>query len=186
MKYLKKILMTGLVATVITLTMPGQGKFLSNDGEISFYSHTVIEDITAKNNKVASVIDAASGELAIIVKMTDFKFEKQRMQEHFNENYVESEIYPKATYNGSIINNADVDYSKPGIYEVRVTGDMTIHGTTQTVSAEGSLEVSITSITARTKFMLNPEDYNIKIPKVVRKNIAEQMEISIEMTYQPM
>ena len=158
-------LITGMLVTAFTGITLGQGKYLTNTGEISFFSHTVIEDITAENSKVVSVIDAATGEVVIIVKMTDFQFKKKLMQEHFNENYVESEKFPKATFNGSIANNVELDYSKPGTYEVHVTGEMTIHGTTQTVAAEGTLEVTSTGITARTTFNLNPEDYQIKIPK---------------------
>lgn len=186
---MKKIMTAGLIAGMLVTAFTGiglsQGKYLTNTGEISFYSHTVIEDITAKNSKVASVLNAATGEVVIIVKMTDFQFKKKLMQEHFNENYVESEKFPKATFNGSITNNADVDYSEPGTYEVRVTGDMTIHGTTQVVTEEGTVEVTGTGITARTTFRLNPEDYKIKIPKVVRKNIAESMEIKVELKCNP-
>ena len=137
--------------------------------------------LTAVNHKVASVVDAATGEVVIIVKMTDFKFEKKRMQEHFNENYVESERYPKATFNWTITNNVEIDYTTSGTYKVQVTGDMTIHGITRVISTKGSVEVTGQGITARTEFQLNPEDYNIKIPKVVRKNIAESMEINAEL-----
>jgi polyisoprenoid-binding protein YceI len=103
------------------------------------------------------------------------------MQEHFNENYVESEKFPKATFNGIILNNSEVDYSKEGVTEVRVEGDMTIHGKTTKVSSEGSIEVISGGIIARTKFLLNPEDYDIRIPRVVRGNIAESLEITVEL-----
>ena len=173
------------MATAIACTMMGQGKYLANNGEISFYSHTIIEDITADNDKVAGVIDAASGEVAIIVKMVEFQFVKKLMQEHFNENYVESEKYPKGTFNGSITNNEDVDYSTPGTYKVQVEGELTIHGVKKTHSAEGSVEVTGAAIIARTKFLLNPEDFKIKIPKVVRKNIADSMEITVTLKCDP-
>jgi len=170
------VMMISILSTILA-----QGKYLSNNGVISFYSHTIIEDITAVNNEVAAVVDGSSGEVAIILKMTDFQFKKKMMQEHFNENYVESEIFPKATFSGRILNNAAVDYSAAGIYDVKVKGEMTIHGQTQTVSADGTLEVSPSEIVARTKFRLNPEDYGIRIPGTVRKNIAEQMEITVEL-----
>ena len=182
---MKKLLITGLLVVCIIGVVDGQGKFLTNDGNISFFSHTAIEDITAINNKVACVIDAATGEVAIIVKMTGFQFEKKRMQEHFNENYVESEKFPKATFNGSISNNGEVNYATTGTYQVLVEGDLTIHGITRAISTEGSVEVTGTRIIARTKFLLNPEDFDIKIPKVVRKNIAENMEIRAELNCDP-
>lgn len=161
----------------------GQGKYLTNTGHISFYSHTAIEDITADNKNVASVIDASSGEFIIIVKISDFIFEKKLMQEHFNENYLESEKYPKATFKGRILNYTKVDFSVDGLYEVKVEGEMTIHGITHKVTEAGSLELSSGSIIARTKFLLNPEDYNIKIPRVVRKNISENLELRIELKH---
>ena len=107
------------------------------------------------------------------------------MQEHFNENYVESERFPKATFNGRIVNNSEVDYSADGVTEVRVEGDMTIHGKTVKISTVGTIEVISGDIIARTKFLLNPEDYDIKIPKVVRRNIAERLEITVELNCKP-
>jgi len=182
---MKNLLITGILIGGLYGTILGQGKFLTNDGNISFYSHTIIEDITAINKEVASVIDASTGEVAIIVKMTGFQFEKKMMQEHFNENYVESERFPKAIFNGLIQNNSEVNYSKGGVYDVQVKGDLTIHGKTVKISTEGSIEVNSEGIVARTKFLLNPEDYDIKIPRVVRKNIAESLEITAELNCQP-
>ena len=124
--------------------------------------------------------------MAIIVKMKDFQFKKKLMQEHFNENYMESEKFPKAIFNGTILNNSQLDYSSEGKYTVQVEGEMTIHGISNIVNAEGIIEVISHGIIARTKFLLNPEDYDIKIPKVVRKNIAEKLEITVELSYQPM
>lgn len=169
----------------MSATMPGQGKYLTNNGLISFFSHTAIEDISAENKEVGGVIDAATGEVVIIIKMTAFQFEKKLMQEHFNENYVESEKYPTAKFNGTINNNPEIDYSAQGSYQIKVTGDLTIHGKTNPVSAEGTLQVTADGITAKTKFMLNPEDYGIKIPRVVRKNIAENMEITVDLPCKP-
>lgn len=183
---MKRVLTLGLFVALAPGVLFGQGKYLTNNGQINFFSHTAIEDIKADNLYVAGVIDASTGELAIIAKMTDFKFKKRLMQEHFNENYVESEIYPKATFNGLIKNNSQIDYSSPGAYQVQVEGEMTIHGESKRLELKGSIEVNAHGIIARTKFMLNPEDYAIKIPKVVRKNIAEQLEISVEMTFKPM
>jgi polyisoprenoid-binding protein YceI len=174
-----------LMSLALQVTL-AQGKYLTNDGVISFYSHTVIEDITATNENVAAVIDSETGEVAIIVVMNEFQFEKKLMQEHFNENYVESEKYPKAIFNGKISNNGEVKYQTPGEYQVRVAGEMTIHGVTRKVSAEGTIEVTENNIAARSKFMLNPEEYEIKIPKVVRNNIAEKMEISAELVCRPL
>jgi polyisoprenoid-binding protein YceI len=185
MKNLTRIL-SAAILTLINLQPAGaQGKYLTNEGFVRFYSHTIIEDITADNNKVGAVIDAESGEVAIIVDMVEFQFEKKLMQEHFNENFVESEKFPRGTFNGKIIDNDEVDYSRPGVYEVNVEGDMTIHGVTRQVSTQGTIEVTNDGIVAKTKFLLNPEDYDVRIPAVVRDNIADEMEITAELTCSP-
>jgi polyisoprenoid-binding protein YceI len=163
----------------------GQGQYMTNEGVVTFYSHTIIEDITATNEKVAAAIDLEKGAVAIIVMMDEFQFKKNLMQVHFNENYVESEKYPRATFSGRIPNFKDVDQQVPGKYEVEVEGEMTIHGITRDISTKGSIEVEQNGITANTKFMLNPEDYGITIPRVVRKNIAEKMEITATLVCHP-
>ncbi|MFO7934811.1 MAG: YceI family protein [Bacteroidales bacterium] len=185
MKRIKWHFLPGWVLIFIAGTLYGQKKFLTNNGFISFYSHTPIEDITADNHQVGAVIDAAQGDVAVIVQMTRFEFEKKLMQEHFNENFVESEKYPRATFNGRITNNNEVDYSSAGIYGVRVEGEMTIHGVTRQVSAEGTVEITENGLVARTEFKLNPKDYEIRIPRVVRDNIAEEMVITAELSCQP-
>ncbi|MGW8314926.1 MAG: YceI family protein [Bacteroidales bacterium] len=181
---MKTYLSVLFIASLATLAT-GQEKYLTNTGFVSFYSHTAIEDITAINNKVAAVIDGTSGDVAIIVVMSEFQFEKKLMQEHFNENYVESEKFPKATFNGRILNNEVVDYKAPGNYQVQVSGELTIHGISRDVTTSGSIEVTVDGITARTKFLLNPEEYEIKIPRIVRNNIAENMEITAELSCKP-
>ena len=175
-----------ILIIIAAVSVRGQGKYISKDGYIKFYSHTVIEDITADNNEVAGIIDTETGEVLINVKMTAFQFEKRLMQEHFNENYVESEKFPKAVFKGKIVNNESVKYGSQGYYSVQVEGEMTIHGETNTVKSDGTIEVTAEGIVAKTKFMLNPEDYSIKIPKLVRKNIAEEMEITVDMAFKPM
>jgi polyisoprenoid-binding protein YceI len=182
---MKRGVLIAMFVLALAGTIFGQGKYLTNEGNIIFFSHTALEDITAENNEVASVIDAENGEVAVIVLMTAFEFKKKKMQEHFNENYVESETFPKATFMGIILNNSDVDYSTKAVYEVEIEGEMTIHGVSKQITAKGSIEVTAKGILAKTKFLLNPEDYGIKIPKVVRKNIAENMEIRIDLNHKP-
>jgi polyisoprenoid-binding protein YceI len=169
------------ILLAVSFSGEGQEKYLSNDGFISFYSHTPLEDIKAEHREVSGVIDAASGEVAVIVKMTGFEFRKKLMQEHFNENYVESHKYPKSTFSGRITNNTEIDYTSQGSYEVLIEGTLTIHGVTNEISARGTLEVLDKGIKARTSFIVRPEDYDIKIPRVVRNNIAKEVEVTFEL-----
>lgn len=180
---MKKRVILSLIIFPLWVNLYSQGKFLCNEGQITFFSHTAIEDITAENKEVASVLDSESGEVAVIVKISAFQFEKKLMQEHFNENYMESEEFPKATFMGEIVNNGEIDYANQGIYPIVVKGDMTIHGVVQTISQKGTLEVRADDLLVTMEFLLDPSDYGIRIPKVVRKNIAERLQVTVSLEH---
>ncbi len=160
-------------------------KFMTRNGYIGFYSHTPVEDIKADNNQVASVIDIAAGEIAFQVLIKSFHFEKALMEEHFNENYMESEQFPKSSFKGKILNLSDVDFAKPGKYEVTVEGDLNIHDVTNKVNTKGTIEVVAGGINASSKFNIVPEDYDITIPGIVREKIAKNLEVTVMMNYTP-
>jgi len=182
---MKRVIFFSLLV-IIVLQAIGQDKYITKDGYIRFYSHTIIEDITAENNEVAGIIDVINSDVLINVRMTAFRFKKKLMEEHFNENYVESEKYPKAVFKGKIVNNQDVDYKREGIYKVIVKGEMTIRGVSNEVETDGTIEITSGGLVAKTEFILKPEDYGIKIPRIVRKNIAEEMEITVDMEFKPL
>ncbi len=161
-------------------------KYMTRNGHIWFYSHTAIEDIEAHNYQVASVIDAEKGEMVFNVLMKGFQFEKALMQEHFNEKYVESDKFPKATFKGKITNLDAIDLSKAGVYKTEVEGDLTLHGVTKPVKTEGTIEVKEGQLVASAKFQVAVANYDIKIPSVVQDNIAKVMDITVDMTYEPL
>ena len=173
-----------LLCLSLVLTANAQ-KYMTRNGYIGFFSGTPIEDIKADNNQVASVIDISTGEIVFQVLIKSFKFAKALMEEHFNENYLESEKFPKSTFKGKISNLAAVDFSKPGQYEVIVEGDLNIHDVTNKVSVTGSIEVIPGGINANSKFNVVPEDYKIKIPAIVRENIAKIIEVTVAIRYSP-
>jgi polyisoprenoid-binding protein YceI len=105
------------------------------------------------------------------------------MQEHFNENYMESDKYPKSAFKGKITNNIAVNYKKEGVYEVDVTGDLTIHNVTHSIVTKGTIEVKQGSVTAKAEFSVKPSDYNISIPALVESKIAKEIKISIDASY---
>ncbi|WP_298485472.1 YceI family protein [uncultured Maribacter sp.] len=150
-------------------------KFLTKQGEISFLSETPIEDIKSENHQVLSVVDAKDGTIAIAILMKSFSFEKSLMQEHFNENYVESDLYPKATFKGKI-ESVTADYV--GEKEVVVKGDITIHGITKTISINAELVKTTENIALSGVFKITIADFNIEIPSVVANNIAETMDVT--------
>lgn len=174
-----------LVALFIlsSINLQAQNVYQTKEGYVKFFSAALVEDITAENNKVHSVLKTDTGDMAFKVKINKFEFAKDLMKEHFNENYLESEKYPDAKFSGKIINIDDLDLSKDGKYEVEVEGELTIHGKTKTYKAKGTLEKSGESIKANTVFIVELKDHKIKIPKVVFHNIAEKIEVTIKMDY---
>jgi polyisoprenoid-binding protein YceI len=161
-------------------------KYMTKNGYIGFYSHTPMEDIKADNNQVASVLDISTGEMVFQVLVKSFHFERALMEEHFNENYMESDKYPKSTFKGTISNLSSINFSKNGKYDVTVEGELTIRDATNKITANGILEIITGGINATSKFNIAPEDYKINIPGVVRDKIAKSMEVTVIMKYTPL
>lgn len=154
-------------------------KYMTRTGKVSFYSATPIEKIEAVNNEMASALDGGTGEFVFQAPVKSFKFEKALMQEHFNENYMESDKYPKADYKGKITNMSAVNLSKDGTYNVSTSGKLTMHGVTQDVTVPGTVTVKGGSATVNSKFKVKPADYKINIPKLVEGKIAKELEITV-------
>lgn len=171
-----------LAITGLTLTANAQRVF-TKTGYIKFYSEAPLEKIEAINNKVTTVADVASGQLEFAVLMKAFSFEKALMQEHFNENYVESDKYPKATFVGKIA-NASVLAIK-GKHEAKAIGELTIHGVTKPVEVPLTIIVTEKGIELNTVFKVKVADYKIEIPSVVKDNISKEIEITVKSTLKP-
>jgi len=163
-----------------------QGKYFTRTGMISFVSKGVLETIRAQNKTVTCVLDAASGNIQFSVMMRGFEFKKALMQEHFNENYVESDKYPTAEFKGQIITSPIPDLSKDGSYPVKVKGKMTIHGITQDVAADGTLTVKQQSLQADANFTILLSDYKVKIPSLVKNNLSNTVNIAVACMMQPL
>jgi len=152
-------------------------KYSTKTGKVSFFSDAKLEDISAENNQVTAVLDASSGEMAFIVLIKSFEFEKAMMQQHFNENYLHSDKYPKSTFSGKIANISAVNFTKDGSYDVTAEGKLTLHGVTKNVKEKGRIVVSGNKITAQSKFMILLKDYNIRNDKL--QNISDQIEVTV-------
>lgn len=144
-----------------------------------------MEDIKGDNNQVAGVLDISTGEMVFQALIKSFHFDRALMEEHFNENYMESDKFPKSSFKGKITNLSAVNFSKNGIYDVTVEGDLTIHDATNKVSTKGTVEVVTGGINANSKFNIVPEDYKINIPGVVREKINKNLEVTVAMKYTP-
>jgi polyisoprenoid-binding protein YceI len=159
-------------------------KLISKNSHIWFSATTPLENIEAHNKQAVSILDPAAGTLAFNVLIKGFEFKVALMQEHFNENYLESDKYPKASFNGKITNNSDINYKKDGTFTADVSGDLTIHNVTKPVSTKGTIEVKNGAVTAKALFTVKPADYNITIPALVENKIAKEVTVNVEAPYQ--
>jgi len=161
-----------------------QDKFLTRSGSVEFFSTTPVEDIKATNNQVSSILKTSTQEIVFNVLMRSFSFKKALMEEHFNEKYVESEIYPSAKFKGKIVD--EIDFSQDGEYEnVEVKGTMIFHGVEKEITVNGNIIVDTEkeNISCSSKFIINPEDYKIEIPSLVRDKISNSIEITTQFVY---
>jgi len=149
-------------------------RFLASNGEISFFSEAPLEDISAINKDVSAVYDASTTNLVFQLNITDFIFPKALMQEHFNENYLESDIYPTSNFSGKVIDNKDGNTT--------VEGDLTIHGKTNKVKVNGVLIQNEKSVLITAEFVVILDDYNIDIPTIVMYKIAQQIDVRVNIT----
>lgn len=156
-------------------------RFITKNGHIWFYSEAPLETIEAHNKQVNAALDINTGDFVFKVLMKSFIFEKALMQEHFNENYVESDKFPNATFKGRVTNMDAVEFSMPGSYNATIEGDLTIHGITQKVSAEGIFKVKNDKIDGIAKFNVAIADYDISIPGAVAGKIAEVVEVNVDI-----
>ena len=171
-----------LAAAVLPLFSLAQDRFGTRNGHISFHSDTPVEKIEANNHKVSCVLDAGSGAIQFSMPIKAFEFEKALMQEHFNENYMESNTFPKSEFKGKVEGFGAEQLAKPGTYPVSVSGDLTIHGVTKAVKHPGTITVGKDGVLkAESDFIVKPEDHDIKIPGVVRKNIAEEISVKVRL-----
>ncbi len=155
-------------------------KYRCGNGQITFFSDGIIEDIAADNTSVGSLFNSTTGDLVIILSIKDFQFQKELMREHFNEKYLETEKVAKSTFLGKL-NGFIAD--TPGPQNVTAVGILTIHGVTKDIEVPGIAEMVEGKILMKSKFNVRLSDFNIKIPAIVWKNIAEQVEVKLDLTY---
>jgi len=175
MKHLWSIFL--LVATCLSA---GAQKYFTRTAHISFYSHTPIEDIKADNHSASMVFDVSTGQIEVSCAIKAFEFEKALMQEHFNENYMESTKYPNSTFKGKIEDIHSISFTKDGTYTATATGKLTMHGVENAVSIPVTFIVKGDQITGTTAFIVNPNDYKITIPGAVKGKISESIEVNVK------
>ena len=182
---------TILVPAFLFLSMSAlhaQDKYFTKEGKIDFNatSPSSPEKVEGINRSVICVEDIKTGNIQFAAIIKAFEFERSLMHEHFNENYIESDKYPKAEFSGKITNNGDVNYAKDGTYPVKVKGKLSIHGETKDVETNGTLTVKNGKISAAATFDVALSDYNVSIPSIVADKVAKTAKISVDCLLEPL
>ena len=169
-----------LLISALAFPAMAQGKiYKTAEGKISFVSDAPLEIISAKSGKMEGVIDAGALSFAFSVVIQTFEgFNNGLQKQHFNENYLETNKYPAATFSGKIIEHIDI--SKPGTYQVRAKGQLDIHGR----SKERIIKVDLIStgieISVSTLFMVPLIDHQIEVPRIVNQKIAQEIAVTVQ------
>lgn len=181
----KSIPILSIIILALVINTVQAQRYVTKNGTITFFSETPVENIRAVNKSVNSALDAETGQFVFKVLLKSFQFKKALMQEDFNENYVESDEFPNAVFQGKISNLKEIDFDKPGTYNIQVKGDMTIHGETNKIDESGTFEVTDNeTIKGNTNFSVKLEDYNIKVPKIVTEKVSEIIDIEVNIKLQ--
>jgi len=181
MNWLLRLIGIGSLLLVLIVPKSFAQKYKSDSSYVHFFSSAPMEDIEAKNFDGQSAFNLATGEIVFSIPIISFTFAKSLMQEHFNENYLESDKYPKASFRGKIYG---YDPAAQVTQKASAKGIMKIHGVEQEMSVLGELKINEGKIEMKAKFPIKLEDYKIKIPKVVFYNIAEIVEVTINFNYE--
>ena len=153
-------------------------RYMTRNAEVYFLSDTdALEVVEATNNQVGAAVDLSSKNIAFQIQMRAFKFKIALMEEHFNENYVESEKYPKATFKGAFA-NLPKDLSKQ--HELLVDGVMDFHGIQKDIEVNVSLQIIDEELVGTSNFVLSCSDYGIKIPKIVSDKLSNEIQVTVK------
>jgi polyisoprenoid-binding protein YceI len=184
-KFMKKVLFIAFFAAISVVSQAQNQIFLTKQGKIHFYSKTAAEAIEASNKTANAVLDATTGKMEWGVTVKGFLFKKALMQEHFNENYMESTKFPQAKFKGQIDNLSKVDFKKDGTYNVTSSGKLTMHGETKDVSIAGQIIVKGENVQLKSKFRVIYADFKIDIPSVVKDSFSDGMDVDLDATLTP-
>jgi hypothetical protein len=179
---MKNILIIIALSILSVSNIKAQSVYATNTGNISFFSETKMENIDAVSKIAAVAINITNGKVFFKVKNTSFVFKSSLMQEHFNENYMESEKYMFSTFNGEVVDIKNYDLTKNGTYDVTVSGKLSIHGVDKEYTTKGTINIVDGTLTMKAAFKIKIEDHKIKIPSVVGANIANDVDVKVAAT----
>ncbi|KAA9338537.1 YceI family protein [Hymenobacter busanensis] len=175
---MKSLFLALLVAVALGRPAAAQ-RYSTRMATIDFFSDAPLEDIKAKNTQVAATVDLLSQQLAFVANLKEFDFPDKLMQAHFNENFVESEKYPRATFSGRISGLPEGGLPAVGTTAVQVEGELTLHGVKRRIKLPASLEMQDKQLVAKAQFNVAPADYKIDIPSLVKEHIAKSVAVTV-------
>ena len=170
-----------IIFLVLMVPLFGEDIYFTRSGSVSFFSSTPIEDIRAINEQTTCVLDLETGDVSFRIPIRGFIFKNGLMQEHFNENYLESDTYPNASFTGSIEGWKDITLSET-LQPVSLKGTMTIHGVSKEIAESGNILMKEDRVIGAATFKINVADYKIEIPKILRENIAKVVDVSVDIS----
>ncbi len=177
--------LSGLTSFVLVSSLSlAQSKYICKMSEVTFFSSAPLEDITAVNTAMTGLVDFEGKQFLARIPIIKFDFPNDLMEEHFNENYMDTEEHPNATFKGTF--QEDIDPTKAGQYTIKCLGKLNIHGVEQDREIDVTLDINKKSITATSEFIVALEDHEIDIPKIVFQKIAEEIDVSINATFEPL
>jgi polyisoprenoid-binding protein YceI len=173
-----------VIASSLSISLNAQiFKVKDNGSNISFFSKSPLEDIEAHNKSSIQVLNTTTNDYQMRLTIIGFKFKNALMEEHFNENYMESTKFPNAVFKGKI--NEKVDYTATTEQNVTITGKMEIHGVTKDVTISGTIKKVGEDIVIHSTFKIKVAEYGIKVPSLYVKNIAEVVDVTIDSSLEP-
>jgi hypothetical protein len=173
-----------VMAFAISAYMPAPRFFKTTEGKINFRSDAPLELIKASSNDLVGVIDTARKGFSFKVPISSFEgFNSRTQREHFNENYMQTEKYPEASFKGKIIE--DVDLTADGVYTVRAKGILNIHGVEKERIIKSDIVVKNGNVNIKTNFTVLLSDHDIPIPKVVYQKLANEIKVEVAANLQP-
>jgi hypothetical protein len=156
-------------------------KYITKTGSLKFEASVEsFEEVAAENKNTSAILETSTGEIAVLTLMKGFRFKVALMEEHFNENYVESDKFPKATFKGKV-EDFDVTKLLATAKTFKISGDLTLHGKTKKIISNAKILKSGDKITVTGNFDVKPEDFDIEIPKLVSKKVADKINVTFNL-----
>lgn len=176
-----KTILTLILALSIGV-VTAQQKYLTKNGEITFEASVPsFEEVKAKSNSVTAILNTETGDIAALALIKGFRFKNALMEEHFNENYIESDEFPKAKFKGTLVDFDAKDLKS----NYTIKGALTLHGVTKEISVKATVNKTGDSINLSANFSTQPEDFDIKIPSIVSKKIADDIQVQLNFELNP-